>query len=101
MRLRQTLADVEAAAAGSPPPPDDVAIGVWPPLTRAPFHAVEVQPAITFTFGGLRGDTEGRALDHNGEPVAGLFVAGPTSVGSRDRLRRRARARPRLRSARG
>ena len=35
-----------------------------------------MQPAITFTFGGLRGDTGGRALDQNGEPVPGLFVAG-------------------------
>jgi succinate dehydrogenase/fumarate reductase flavoprotein subunit len=77
VRLRQTLADVEAAADGSPPPPDDVAIAGWPPpLTEDPFHAVEVQPAITFTFGGLRGDTDGRALDRNGEPVRGLFVAG-------------------------
>ena len=76
-RLRQTLADVEAAAGGSPPPPDDVAIAGWPPpLSEAPFHAVEVQPAITFTFGGLRGDTDGRALYRDGEPVAGLYVAG-------------------------
>ena len=44
--------------------------------SRGTFHAVEVQPSITFTFGGLRGDTEGRALDRNGEPVPGLFVAG-------------------------
>jgi len=77
VRLRQTLADVEAAAAGTPPPPDDVTIPGWPPpLVEAPFHAVEVQPAITFTFGGVRGDIDGRALDRNGQPVPGLFVAG-------------------------
>lgn len=77
VRLRQTLIDVEAAASGSPRPADDVTIPGWPPpLREAPFHAVEVQPSITFTFGGLRGDTEGRALDRTGEPVPGLFVAG-------------------------
>ena len=76
-RLRQTLADVEAAAAGSPPAPDDVLIrGSPPPLREPPFHAVEVQPSITFTFGGLRGDADGRALDPQGRPVPGLFVAG-------------------------
>jgi succinate dehydrogenase/fumarate reductase flavoprotein subunit len=76
-RLERTLADVEAAASGSPPAPDDVAIAGWPPpLREAPFHAVEVQPSITFTFGGLRGDVEGRALDQRGEPIPGLFVAG-------------------------
>jgi succinate dehydrogenase/fumarate reductase flavoprotein subunit len=77
VRLRQTLADVDAAAAGSPPDPDDVSIPGWPPpLREPPFHAVEVQPSITFTFGGLRGDTEGRVLDRNREAVPGLFVAG-------------------------
>jgi succinate dehydrogenase/fumarate reductase flavoprotein subunit len=76
-RLRQTLADVEAAAAGDPPAQDDVALPVWPPpLREAPFWAVEVQPAITFTYGGLRGDAHGRALDADGEPVQGLYVAG-------------------------
>jgi succinate dehydrogenase/fumarate reductase flavoprotein subunit len=76
-RLEQTLADVEHAAAGSPPADGDVVISGWPPPPReAPFHALEVQPAITFTFGGLRGDAEGRALAADGEPVPGLFVAG-------------------------
>jgi predicted oxidoreductase len=75
--LRQTLADLEAAAAGSPPASDDVLIpGSPPPLRQPPFHAVEVQPSITFTFGGLRGDAHGRALDPQGRPVPGLFVAG-------------------------
>ena len=31
---------------------------------------------ITFTFGGLRGDVDGRVLDTTGEPIAGLFVCG-------------------------
>jgi succinate dehydrogenase/fumarate reductase flavoprotein subunit len=77
IRLRETLADVERAASGAPPPADDVPIPGNPqPLREPPFHAVEVQPAITFTYGGIRGDTEGRALDPQGRPVPGLFVAG-------------------------
>ena len=43
---------------------------------HGPFHAIEVQPAITFTFGGIRIDDEARVLDLDGRPVAGLFAAG-------------------------
>lgn len=46
------------------------------PPTRAPFHALEVQPSITFTFGGIAVDTAGRALDLDGEAIPGLFAAG-------------------------
>lgn len=42
----------------------------------APFHAVRVIPGVTFTEGGLRADPEGHALDRDGRPVPGLFVAG-------------------------
>lgn len=35
-----------------------------------------MQPAITFTDGGLRTDAEGRVLDHDGVPVGGLWAAG-------------------------
>lgn len=76
-RLRRTLADVEAAAAGNPPPNPDAPFPAEPqPLVEPPFYAVEVQPAITFTFGGLRTDTYGRALNEAGEPVPGLYAIG-------------------------
>lgn len=42
----------------------------------APFYALQVQPSITFTFGGIRIDAMGRALDADGVPVTGLFAAG-------------------------
>jgi succinate dehydrogenase/fumarate reductase flavoprotein subunit len=75
-RLRTTLARYEAAARGAPDD-DDVPMPAEPnPLREPPFHAVEVQPSITFTFGGLRADRDGRALDAEGAPVPGLFVAG-------------------------
>lgn len=42
----------------------------------APFHALMVQPSITFTFGGLPTTTRGEVLDPDGRPVPGLFAAG-------------------------
>lgn len=42
----------------------------------APFFAMEVQPAITFSFGGLRADAHARVLDNDGHPIAGLLAAG-------------------------
>jgi succinate dehydrogenase/fumarate reductase flavoprotein subunit len=46
-----------------------------PPVT-APFYGLVVQPSVTFTLGGVRIDTDARALDHDGRPIAGLHVAG-------------------------
>ncbi|MBD7919608.1 FAD-dependent oxidoreductase [Cellulomonas sp. Sa3CUA2] len=50
------------------------------PSARAPhtgpFYALMVQPSVTFTLGGVRIDTDARALDADGRPVPGLHVAG-------------------------
>ena len=46
------------------------------PLDKPPFEAYQVTCGITFTFGGLRIDTEGRVLDTDGEAIPGLFAAG-------------------------
>jgi len=46
------------------------------PLDRAPFYALEVASAITFTYGGLFVDDRARALDCFGAPIPGLLVAG-------------------------
>jgi predicted oxidoreductase len=47
----------------------------------APFHALMVQPSITFTFGGVPISIRGEALDPDGSPVPGLYVAGADSGG--------------------
>jgi succinate dehydrogenase/fumarate reductase flavoprotein subunit len=46
-----------------------------PPRT-GPFYALMVQPSITFTFGGVRTNSNGEALDHDGRPIPGLYAAG-------------------------
>lgn len=46
------------------------------PLLDAPYHAVEVQPAITFTMGGIRIDRDARVLRASGAPIPGLYAAG-------------------------
>lgn len=45
-------------------------------LTTPPFFAYPVTCGITFTFGGLRGDTEGRVLRADGTAIPGLLVCG-------------------------
>jgi tricarballylate dehydrogenase len=46
------------------------------PLATGPFYAYAVTCGITFTFGGLKSDTDGRVLDTSGAPIPGLFVCG-------------------------
>lgn len=50
-------------------------------LQRPPFHAIPAQPGLTFTHGGVRIDTTCQALDRDGRPVPGLYVAGVDAGG--------------------
>jgi tricarballylate dehydrogenase len=45
-------------------------------LDTPPFEAYAVTCGITFTFGGLRINTEAQVLDTDGAPIPGLFAAG-------------------------
>jgi tricarballylate dehydrogenase len=45
-------------------------------IERGPFEAYSVGCGITFTFGGLKIDTEGRVLDIEDQPLPGLYAAG-------------------------
>jgi succinate dehydrogenase/fumarate reductase flavoprotein subunit len=51
------------------------------PITEPPFYALEVRPAITFTHGGLRIDTDARVLAVDGTPIPGLLAAGADAGG--------------------
>ncbi|MER6978412.1 FAD-dependent tricarballylate dehydrogenase TcuA [Streptomyces carpinensis] len=46
------------------------------PLETPPYVAFPVTCGITFTFGGLRIDSQGRVLDSRGVPIPGLHAAG-------------------------
>lgn len=52
-----------------------VAAGARAPQT-GPFHALMVQPSITFTFGGLPTSVRGEVLNPDGRAVPGLYAAG-------------------------
>jgi tricarballylate dehydrogenase len=54
------------------PPKSNWALAIATP----PFVAYPVTCGITFTFGGLRGDVDGRVLTDAGTAVPGLFVVG-------------------------
>ena len=45
-------------------------------LDQPPFEAYAVTCGITFTFGGLRIDVQGRVLDNDLKPISGLYAAG-------------------------
>ncbi len=79
--LRQTIAGYAAAAAGQAVPLDAPLPAVPRPLVQPPLHALEVVPAITFTYGGLRTDADGRVLDHDGAAIPGLWAAGVDAGG--------------------
>ena len=66
------LAVKDGRAARVEPPKSNWAI----PLETPPFYAFPVTCGITFTFGGLHADTDGRVLDTDGAPIPGLFVCG-------------------------
>ncbi|OJI99674.1 hypothetical protein ASPVEDRAFT_148695 [Aspergillus versicolor CBS 583.65] len=48
---------------------------------EGPFHAIEVQPSITFTYGGIKIDKEGHALTADNNRIPGLQVAGVDAGG--------------------
>ncbi|MDQ2801625.1 MAG: FAD-dependent tricarballylate dehydrogenase TcuA, partial [Pseudomonadota bacterium] len=45
-------------------------------ISDPPFEAYQVGCGITFTFGGLRIDAEGRVMDQDLRPIPGLYAAG-------------------------
>jgi succinate dehydrogenase/fumarate reductase flavoprotein subunit len=51
------------------------------PLVAPPFYVIEVIPAITFTFSGLRIDPQARVLDESREVIPGLLAAGADAGG--------------------
>ena len=50
-------------------------------IDEPPFEAYAITCGITFTFGGLRVDTEARVIDTEGEAIPGLYAAGELVAG--------------------
>ncbi|WP_052460711.1 FAD-dependent oxidoreductase [Microbacterium gorillae] len=74
--LTRTLeAYADAAETGGSALGVPVSVGARAPQT-GPFHAIMVQPSITFTFGGVPISTDGEALDPDGRAIPGLYAAG-------------------------
>jgi succinate dehydrogenase/fumarate reductase flavoprotein subunit len=51
------------------------------PLLTPPYYVIELIPAITFTFTGLRIDGQARVLTEDGSPIPGLLAAGADAGG--------------------
>ena len=62
----------------SQPTPASRSLG---PLDTGPFYAVPVELGCMGTKGGPRTDRDGRVLDVDGEPIAGLYAAGNAMAG--------------------
>ncbi len=54
----------------------DTAATTLAPVEGAPFYGVEIESSALGTKGGPRTDAEGRVLDVDGDPIAGLYAAG-------------------------
>ncbi len=50
-------------------------------IDTPPFEAYAVTCGITFTFGGVKIDTDARVISTEGEPIPGLFAAGEMTGG--------------------
>ena len=50
-------------------------------IDTPPFEGYQVTCGLTFTFGGLRIDTDGRVVDTDLHPIPGLYAAGETVGG--------------------
>ncbi|HET8570022.1 MAG TPA: FAD-dependent tricarballylate dehydrogenase TcuA [Candidatus Limnocylindria bacterium] len=67
-----TKLDGKAAYPAGQPPKTNWALRIDEP----PFEAYAVTCGITFTFGGVKIDTEARVLDTEDQPIPGLYAAG-------------------------
>lgn len=48
------------------------------PIAATPYRAWPIISANVFTFGGLKADRHARVIDHDGNPIPGLYAAGET-----------------------
>ncbi len=51
------------------------------PLTKAPYYATKILPAVHHTMGGLKIDTGAHVIDTKGNQIPGLYAAGEVTGG--------------------
>ena len=51
------------------------------PLSKSPYYAIEVKPAIHHTMGGVHINADANVLDSDGNEIKGLFAAGEVTGG--------------------
>lgn len=85
--LEATVQEFNASTAGGPFQPEILdglsTEGLVPPksnwanrIESGPFYGYPLEARITFTFGGLKTDTEARVISGGGVPIPGLYAAG-------------------------
>jgi len=84
-RLQQTVRDYNAAlVAGNTASlsPARSAQPITPmPISQPPYFAVPLCAGMTYTFGGILTDGDGRVMSTRGAPIAGLYAVGATTGG--------------------
>lgn len=55
--------------------------GMERPISKAPYYAIHVHPAIHYTMGGIHINQDTEVLDTNGNIIKGLYAAGEVSGG--------------------
>ena len=50
-------------------------------LTQAPFYAIEVEPVLHHTMGGIKINSKAEVVNRSGNPVPGLYAAGEVTGG--------------------
>ncbi len=51
------------------------------PLTEAPYYAIQVEPVIHHTMGGIKINSKAEVLNKSGDPIPGLYAAGEVTGG--------------------
>jgi len=84
-RLQATVDDynraLAAGTAGNLAPPRSAHPIVPWPIARPPYFAVPLCAGMTYTFGGIFTDGDGRVMSRRGAPIEGLYAAGATTGG--------------------
>ncbi|KAL4755683.1 FAD-dependent oxidoreductase [Aspergillus foveolatus] len=75
IRLKEPGLGLDAPVGRGGAPPTALVEG------EGPFHAIEVQPSITFTYGGIKIDKQGHALTPDNNRIPGLLIAGVDAGG--------------------